>query len=155
MADKVWFLEASGAPVSDTTVAFAAAAGRTVVMRHQSPDDAIFAVLHFPPATDTARRRDTIHVAIRPAIAAYGFVLATPDRLPANTQATFSYAVHFRTPADAAAKFPSPARFELLVVPAVVSADRHVQILTAARPAADMMRFPVAAPGTYALVVPR
>ena len=154
-ADKVWFLEASGSPVADTTVTFAAAVGRTLVMRHRSPDDAIFVVLQFPPAADTLRRRDTLHVTIRPTSAAYGFTLTTPDRLPSGMQATFSYAVHFRTPADAAVKYPSPGRFELLVVPALISSDRHVQFLTGTRPAADMLRFPVAVAGTYALVVPR
>lgn len=154
-ADKVWFLEASGTPVADSAVTFAAAEGRVVVMRHLPPDDAMFVVLQFPPSVDPARAHDTVHVTIRPTAGAYGFLLTTSDRLPSGTQATFSYAVHFQTPLDAAVKYPSPGRFELLVIPALLGPDRRVQFLAGLRPAADMLRFPVAIAGSYALVVPR
>lgn len=124
-------------------------------MRHAPPDNALFVTVQFPAVTDSAHAGGMIHVTIRPTIGAYGFTLTTPDRLPKGTQATFSYALHFRTPADAAVKNPSPGRFEQLVVPALVGSDRRVQLLTGTRPAADMLRFPVAIAGTYALVAPR
>jgi hypothetical protein len=136
-------------------VTFATRTGRTIVMHHASPDDAIFLILQFPASTDTSRTRDSMHVTIRPTPGRYGFTLTTADKLGIGTIATFSYALHFRTPAEAAAKYPSPGRFEQLLLPALVTSDKGVQFLKPTRPAADMLRFPVATSGTYALVVPR
>ena len=85
----------------------------------------------------------------------YQFALVTPDKLGPGARATFSYAIHFQTPADAATKNPSPGRFEQLVAPAELTPDNKVRFLVGERPAADMLRFPVAAPGTYGLVVAR
>jgi hypothetical protein len=53
------------------------------------------------------------------------------------------------------AKYPNPGRFELLVQPALIGADNHVQLLGGDRPGADLLSFAVAVPGTYALAVPR
>ena len=153
--DRVWLLEASGPVVADTSVTFSAKAGRTVVMRHRAPDDAIFVVVLFPPSADTAHARDSIRVTIHPTGGQYGFTLATSDKLVNGTQATFSYAIHFRTPTGATATYPNPGRFEQLVVPALLTSDNHVQYLAGGRPAADMLRFPVTTAGTYALVAPR
>jgi hypothetical protein len=153
--DKVWLLETSGPPVADTAVTFAARTGRTVVMHHAAPDDAIFLELKFAPATDSLRARDSIHVSIHPVPGKYAFTLATPDKLTPGTEATFSYAIHFRTPADAIAKYPSPERFEQLLYPANLTGDNRVLVLTGTRPGADLLSFPVTAPGTYALAAPR
>ena len=153
--DKVWLLEAGGTPVSDTTVAFPLAAGRTIVLRHAMPDDAIFLILQFPATKDSLRARDSVHVTIRPMRGKYGFTLATADKLGAGVQATFSYALHFQAPADAATKYPSPGRFEAVLTPALVGADNKIEFLAGARPAADMIRFPVTAAGTFALAAIR
>jgi hypothetical protein len=153
--DKVWLLEASGAPVADTSVIFAVATGRTIVLRHAPPDNAIFVMVTFPASKDSLRTRDSMHVTIQPTPARYAFTLATPDKIEAGVQATFSYAIHFQTPAGARTTYPVPGRFEAQIGPAQIGADNKVQFLVGARPAADMIRFPVTIPGTYALAAVR
>ena len=153
--DKVWLLEASGTPVSDTTVTFALATGRTIVLRHARPDDAIFAVLQFPATKDSLRPRDSVHVSIHPMAGKYAFTMTTTDKLGIGAQATFSYAIHFRTPSDAFAKYPNPGRFEAQLAPAELGADNKVQFLAGSRPAADMIRFPLTTSGSYALAASR
>jgi len=147
-------LESSGASIADTSVTFAARAGRTIVLRHAAPDDAIFLMIAFPAATDTMAR-DSIHLAIHPTPGRYGFTLSTSDKLTAGATATFSYAVHFRTPAEAVTKYPSPGRFEQVLHAATIGADNKVQLITGQHPAADMLRFPLTASGNYALVAAR
>ena len=153
--DKVWMLETAGAVVPDTSVAFATSAGRTIVLRHQRPDNAIFLILDFPPSADTALARDTIHVRVQPVSGKYAFTLVTADRLGANVEATFSYAIHFHAPADSRAKYPSAGALEQALAPARLEAANKVVFVGGVRPAADVMRFPVTAPGTFALVAAR
>jgi hypothetical protein len=153
--DKVWLLEASGTIVPDTAVTFAVASGRTIVLRHKAPDDAIFLVLRFPAAADSLRPTDSMHVLIHPTPGKYAFSLTTDDKLGRGIDATFSYAFHFQTPSDALPTYPSPGRFEARIAPASIAGDNNVQFLLGTRPAADMIRFPVSAPGTYGLAVAR
>jgi hypothetical protein len=153
--DKVWLLEASGTAVRDTSVTFAAAAGRTIMLRHAEPDDAIFAVLTFPATKDSLRSRDSVHVMIHPLPGHYAFALATSDKLGPGAQATFYYAMHFQTPSDAVSKYPSPGRFEAALAPATIGADNKVVFLVGNRPAADAIRLAVTAAGTYALAALR
>jgi hypothetical protein len=153
--DKVWQLEASGAPVPDTSVTFAAKSGRTIVLRHAHPDDAIFLILDFPPSTDTSRAGDSLHIRVQPVAGKYAFVLATPDKFAPAAQATFSYALHFRAPTEASAKYPSTGALEQALAPALLGAASKVQFVGGTRPAADVVRFPVAAAGSYGLVAPR
>lgn len=153
--DKVWLIEASGAPVPDTSVTFAARSGRTIVLRHARPDDAIFLILDFPPSTDSTRAGDSLHVRVQPVAGKYAFMLATPDKLPPAAQATFSYAIHFRAPAGASAKYPSTAVLEQALAPALLGDANKVQFVGGTRPAADVVRFPVTTAGSYGLVVAR
>lgn len=152
--EKVWTLEASGPDVRDTSIAFAAASGRTVVMRHDPPDGAIFLILEFPASKDTTAIRDSVHIRVHPIPGRYAFDLSTTDKLAAGSQATFSYAIHFRTPPEAAAKYPTPGALEVHLSPALVTASK-VQYLGGTHPGADLLRFPVSAAGSYALVAPK
>lgn len=153
--DRVWLLEASGPPVPDTSVTFAAASGRTIVLRHAPPDNAIFLILDFPPSRDSSASQDSVHVRVQPVAGKYAFALVTPDKLAPATQATFSYAIHFRAPADAAVRYPSAGALEQGLAPAMLGIANKVQFVGGTRPAADVVRFPVAGPGSYALVVSR
>jgi hypothetical protein len=153
--DKVWLIEASGAPVPDTSVTFAARSGRTIVLRHARPDNAIFLILDFPPSTDSSRAGDSVHVQVQPVAGKYAFMLATPDRLAPAAQATFSYAIHFRAPTESSARYPSTAALEQALAPALLGPAGKVQFVGGMRPAADVVRFPVAAAGSYGLVVAR
>lgn len=153
--EKVLILEATGTQVHDTTVTFALATGRTIVMRHPVPDDALFLILQFPPVKDSLRVRDSVRVTILPVHGKYGFLLNTTDKLGAGVQATFSYAIHFKSPAEAVTKYPSPGRLEAQLIPALLGEANKVEFLTGTRPAADMIRFPVVAAGMYALTALR
>lgn len=153
--DKVWLLESSGAAVPDSSVTFAAATGRTIVVRHSRPGDAIFLVLQFAASKDSLRSHDSVHVTIRPMPGKYAFTLSTTDRVGIAAEATFSYAIHFQTPADAVAKYPSPGRFEEQLVPVEIGADNRVRFLSGARPGADLIRFTLTGPGTYGLAAAR
>ena len=134
---------------------YVATTGRTIVLRHAPPDDAIFLILDFPAATDTMHARDSVHVRVHPVAGTYAFELVTTDKLPGNSSATFSYAVHFRAPAGASVKYPSAGKFEQALAPAELGAANKVQFIGGVRPAADVVRFPVAAAGSYALVAAR
>jgi hypothetical protein len=153
--DKVWLLEASGPAVADTSVTFAVAAGRTIVLRHAQPDDAIFLVLTFPATKDSLGTRDSMHVTIHQTPGKYAFTLATADKFGPGVRAMFSYAIHFHTPSDAGAQYPSPGRFEAELAPAEIGADNKVLFLVGERPAADAIRFPLIAPGTYGVAAVR
>jgi hypothetical protein len=153
--DRVWLLEASGPAVADTSVTFALATGRTIVLHQAKPDDAIFAVLSFPATKDSLRALDSVHVTIHQMPGRYAFTLATTDKLGPGAQATFSYAIHFQTPSDAVALYPNPGRFEAQLAPATIGIDNKVLFLVGERPAADAIRFPMIGAGTYALAAAR
>ncbi len=153
--DRIAVINATGTVVRDTAITFAAADGRTIVLRHPAPDEAIFLIVHVPPAADSLHSRDSLHLTIHAAPSLYEFTVASPDRFPTGTTATFSYAIHFKTPPDIATKYPSPGRLDLIVAPAELMPGSKVVFVAATRPAADMMRFPLAHPGSYALAVMR
>jgi hypothetical protein len=148
-------LEMSGPAVADTSVTFAVATGRTIVLHQAKPDDAIFAVLTFPAAKDSLRTRDSVQVTIHQTPGHYAFTLATADKLGVGAQATFYYAMHFQTPSDAVTLYPNPGRFEAKLAPATIGVDNKVVFLRGDRPAADAIRFPMIAAGTYALAAMR
>lgn len=151
--DKIWLVESSGESPPDTSLTIDLTRGRTVVLRDAAPDNMPFLTLHFPPAKDSTRASDTLRIDVHPVPGKYAFTLGASGKLPAGTVATFSYAIHFRTPLDAMAKYPNPGRFELLVQPALIGPDNHVRLLDGDRPGADLLSFAVASPGTYALAV--
>jgi hypothetical protein len=148
-------LELAGASPGDTTVTFDPATGRTVLMRHGAPDNAIFAIIEFPPGAVAVAGGGEARVTIQPIPGRFGFVLSTTDRLGDGVRATFSYAIHFQEPSDAMTKYPSPVRFEQALAPARLLPDGGLSFLAGERPAADMLRLPIAEPGSYLLAVPK
>lgn len=150
--DKIWILESSGAAVGDTTLAFGVAEGRTIMLRHPAPDNAIFVIVQFPAHADSAGIHDSVRVTIHPDPGHYAFTLTASGKLPAASSATFSYAMHFQTPHDAVVKYASPGRFEQVLAPAQLGPDQKVTLLAGTRPATDMLRFTLSGPGTYAAV---
>jgi len=146
-------LASSGTTPGDTSVGYATASGRTIVLRHPA-DDAIFLIVTIPPVAN-APAGDSGRVAIQPFSGKYQFAIGMSGTFPAGIRATFSYGIHLATPPGAVARYPSPERLEAVLTPVEVSANGKLQALAAERPAADMMRFTVTEPGTYALVFPR
>jgi hypothetical protein len=150
--EHVWEVESSGEVVSDTSITFTARAGRAVVLHHGPPDGAIFARLDFP-ADSTANGEITVR--LQPVAGKYAFAITSSGKLPVGSTATFTYPFHFRIPAAAQSQYTNPGRFEQLVSAAALDADHKVLLLKSDRPATDMLRFPLIAPGSFALVVMR
>ena len=96
-----------------------------------------------------------MHVRVQPVAGKYAFALVTQDKLVPGAQATFSYAIHFLAPAEASAKYPSAGALEQALAPAMLGAANKVQFVGGTRPAADVVRFPVAGAGSFALVAGR
>jgi hypothetical protein len=85
----------------------------------------------------------------------YGLKIETSDSLGLGISVTFSYAMHFQEPSDATGKYRTPGQFEQAIAAAHLLADDHLQFVESVRPAADMIRFPVTAPGTWLLAARR
>ena len=152
---QVWILGQSGPSPSDTTVRFVASAGRTVVIRHAPPDNSIYAIVDFPAGSVAPTAGDTAVVLISPTPGQFGVAITSPGSIASGVQATFSYATHFQAPSDAVSRYPSPTRFEQSMGAASLGDNGIVTFVPTARPAADMIRFPVAGEGTFVLAAPR
>ncbi|MEP6590802.1 MAG: hypothetical protein ABJC19_06440 [Gemmatimonadota bacterium] len=150
-ATSVWILERSGASPPDTAVTFRAAEGRTIVMRHEAPDNAIFAILSIPAGAVVAKSGDSATIALVSTPGRYGVTLTTNDSLGAGIKLTFSYATHFQEPSEATGRYPTPGQFEQATAPAHALPSGQLQFVVNERPAADMIRFPVTAAGTWLL----
>jgi hypothetical protein len=154
-ADHVFVLDASGTVPGDTTVDFDPAVGRTVILRHRAPDDAIFLILTMPAGAVVPRAGSRARVTILPVAGEYGFHLTTLDSLGPGVQAAFSYARHFEAPAGALTRYGSPVAFESALSAARYTSETQIEFLSSERPGADMIRFAVASGGTYVLAAPR
>jgi hypothetical protein len=153
--DKVWVPELAGTTPGDTSVTFAADSGRTIIVRHGPPDNAIFAIIQFGPAALKPVSGVMATVMIHPVPGRVGVEILTPDTFGVGAQATMSYAIHFQTPSDALTKFGSAGRFEQALAAARTLPDGRLQFLRTERPAADMVRFAITGPATYLLATPR
>ncbi len=153
--DRVWLAELAGTTPSDTTVTFAANSGRTIIMRHGPPDNAIFAIIEFGPGALKPQSGAMAQVILRPVPGRAGVEVLTPDVFGAGARVTLSYAVHFQAPSSALAKFGSAGRFEGMLAAARTLPDGRLQFLKTDRPAADMVRFAIDASAIYLLATPR
>ncbi len=154
-SDHVFVLEATGTVPGDTTVDFDPAIGRTLILRHRAPDDAIFLILSIPAHAVVPRSGRDARITVLPVPGAYGFHLTTFDSLGTGIFATLSYARHFEAPAGAGARYGSAIAFEAALGAARYTSETQLQFLSSARPGADMIRFPVTIGGTYVLAAPR
>ena len=154
-SDHLFLLEATGTVPGDTTIDFDPAIGRTLILRHRAPDDAIFLILTVPAHAVVARSGRDARITVLPVPGAYGFHLTTLDSLGPGITATFSYARHFEAPAGAIVRYGSAIAFETALGAARYTSETQLQILSSARPGANMIRFPVTIGGTYVLVAPR
>ena len=153
--EQVFLLESWGAPPEDTTVTFAATRGRVIVLRRGSPDNSLFATLRFPAGSLQPANGDsvTVRVGIRPGV--YGFDLDTDGRFNGGAEVTFSYAIHFVAPAGARETYGSNYRLERFLAVGRVAEDSTLVFLDSWRPAADVLKAPVAAEGRYLVAAPR
>lgn len=153
--DRVWLAELAGTTPSDTTVTFPADSGRTIVMRHGPPDNAIFAIVQFAPGALKPPSGAQAEVVLHPVPGRLGVEVLSPDTFAAGATVTLSYAIHFQAPSDAVAKFAGVGRFEQALAAAKTLPDGRLQFLRTERPAADMARFTIDGSATYLLATPR
>lgn len=152
--DSVFVLESGGAPPEDTTVAFAAGTARVVIVRRGAPDNSLFARLVIPPGTGPAGT-DSVRLTLRPRPGLYGLDLEVDGALPAGTELTMSYAVHFVAPEGARARYGSDLGFEKALHLAQAFPDGRLTFLPTARPGSDLVRATLPGPGRYLVAAPR
>lgn len=142
----------SGVSPPDTMVRFAGRLGRTIVMRHAPPDNAIFAIVHVP-ADSTVN--DSVTVTLRVTPGRYGLLVLGEPRLPTGTTLTFSMAIHFQAPPD----IPSPAyttttRYAAWLGVGRLMEDGTLRYHATTRPGADMLRIVLEGGGEYLVAAP-
>jgi hypothetical protein len=143
-------LETSGPPPSDTLVTFTAGEPHVIVLRHGPPENVVFAEVTFPPSAFRADsgRRVTVEVKPRPGV--YGLDVVTSVALGEGATVTFKYARYFSAPARARAAYGSDVAYErALSVGQLIPSGPSLALLPSTRPAADNLRGPLPAPGTY------
>lgn len=153
--DRVWLAELAGTTPSDTTVTFPADSGRTIIMRHGPPDNAIFAIIEFAPGALKPQSGSMAQVVLHPVPGRVGLEVLSPDVFGAGARVTMSYAIHFQAPSTAVVRFGSAGKFEQALAAAQTLPDGRIQFLKTERPAADMLRFVIAGSATYLLATPR
>src|SRR5512139_466185 len=152
---KVFVLESWGTPPDDTTVTFAAADPRTIVVRRGPPDNNLFARLTFPAGSVTPRAGDsaTVRLVMRPGT--YGLDIATDDALGPGAEVTFSYGIHFAAPQGASAVYGSDIRFERFLGVGRLEEDTMLVFLDSWRQASDLLTARLVGPGRYLVAAPR
>jgi hypothetical protein len=148
----VLVLEQAGVSPTDTTVTFPAREGRTVVMRHVPPDNAVFAILEMPADSGAS---GTVTVQLRQVPGQYGLDLQATPRWPAGAALTFSFAIHFQAPDGTAEHYLSPTLYGAALGIGRVLGDGRLQFLETRRPGGDMVRASAAEPGRYLVAAPR
>ncbi|MES2306842.1 MAG: hypothetical protein V4558_15165 [Gemmatimonadota bacterium] len=134
---------------------YSARAGRTIVMRHGAPDNAIFAIIEVPADSTRKAPGDSVTLRLSPSAGRYGVELQSSDSLKPGIRLTFSYATHFQEPSEAIAKYATPALFEQAMAAAHQIGTDQLQFVVTERPAADMLRFTITGTGVWLLAARR
>ena len=151
-ADRLLQPDRSGVSPNDTTVTFPAARGRTIVVRHTPPDNAVFAILEVP-ADSSASGQMTIGLTVVPG--RYGVILSSQPQLPAGTRLTFSYAIHFQAPPQVpSTSYPTVARFAEWLGLVHQTGDGTYEFIAHRNPGDDMISITLPEAGTYLLAAP-
>ncbi|MEP7326500.1 MAG: hypothetical protein ABI836_11170 [Gemmatimonadota bacterium] len=153
--DRLFLLEAWGAPPSDTTISLAPKTRRSVVLRHGPPDNTVFAELVLTAETlpDSSGPGYTITLVPRPGT--YGLTIGTTPKFKSGAILRFEYPVHFSAPSAAIAKYGNAARYEAALSIGHQEADGRFHLLTSTRPAADVLQATIPGPGIYIVAAPR
>lgn len=154
---QYWTLEAAGSPPRDTTVTIVPGAPRTIVIRHEAPDNATFAEVTFPAAAfaDSGGGGTPVEVKLvpRPGYYALDVTLSRPPTTPGTI--AFMYARYFSAPEPARAARGSDVGFERTLVIGRVDSAGTVTALSSTRPAADHLTAPLARAGHYLVLGPK
>jgi len=151
---RVFVLETSGPPPPDTSVTFTTGIPRTIVLYHGG-ESIGFARLSFEASAfgDSGR---TVQVDVRPRPGIYGLDVTPSLPLRGGAAAvTFEYARYFSGPARARQVYGSDVAFERALAVGRLLPDNQVELLPSTRPAADNLRAPFPAPGSYIVAAPQ
>lgn len=154
---QYWTLEAAGSPPADTTVTIVPGTPRTIVIRHEAPDNATFAEVAFPANAfaDSSGGGAPVEVKLVPRPGYYAMDV-TMSRAPATPGTiAFKYARYFSAPEPARAARGSDVGFERTLVIGRVDSAGTVTALPSARPAADHLAAPLARAGHYLVLGPK
>lgn len=148
-------LETSGPPPSDTTVEFITGELRVIVLRHGPPENVEFAEVTFPPGAFLGDSGHIVKVEVRPRPGVYGLDVITSLPLAHEASVTFKYARYFSAPARARQVYGTDVQYErALSVGQLIPSGPLLSLLPSARPAADNLRGPMPAAGTYLVAAP-
>lgn len=151
---RLFLLETSGPPPSDTSVTITTGVPRVIVLFHAG-ESISFAQLSFEPAAfgDSGR---TVQVDVRPRPGIYGldFTTSLPLREGAAS-VTFEYSRYFFAPVRARRASGSDVAFEKVLAVGRVLPDNQVELLPSTKPAADHLRAALPAPGGYIVAGPQ
>ena len=149
---QLLFADRSGVSPPDTMVRFAGRMGRTIVLRHAPPDNAVFAILHIP--ADSAVN-DSVTVTLRVTPGRYGLLVLGEPRLPAGTALTFSMAIHFQAPPEIpSAAYTTTTRYAAWLGVGRLMEDGTLRYHETTRPGADLLRIVLGEPGEYLVAAP-
>ena len=151
-ASQLLFPDRSGVSPPDTMVRFAARTGRTIVLRHAPPDNAVFAIVNIP--ADSAAT-DSLTVVLRVTPGRYGLVVEGQPRVPTGSVLTFSYAIHFQAPSEIpSAAYPTVTRYADWLAVGRVQPDGGLRYHQTTRPGGDMLRIVLTEGGEYLVAAP-
>lgn len=151
-ADQLLFPDRSGVSPPDTMVRVAARIGRTIVLRHAPPDNAVFAILAVPADSTAA---DSLTLTLRVTPGRYGLMVQGEPRLPAGTVLTFSYAIHFQAPPEVpSAAYPTITRFADWLAVGQLLTDGGLRYHPTTRPGGDLLRIVLEGGGEYLVAAP-
>jgi hypothetical protein len=148
-------LETSGPPPSDTTVEFITGEPRVIVLRHGPPENVEFAEVTFPRGAFLGDSGHMVKVEVRPRPGVYGLDVITSLPLAHEASVTFKYARYFSAPARARQVYGTDVQYErALSVGQLIPSGPLLSLLPSTRPAADNLRGPMPAAGTYLVAAP-
>lgn len=149
-------LETAGPPPSDTTVTFNTGEPRVIVLRHGPPENIEFAVLSFAPNAFKADSGRAVKVEVHPRPGVYGLDVISSLPFAGGASVTFKYARYFSAPALARSVYGGDVLYErALAVGQMIPNGPMLALLPSTRPAADNLKAPMPAPGTYLVAAPR
>jgi len=153
--DRLFLLEAWGAPPSDTTVSLMPGKRRSIVLRHGPPDNTVFAELILPAGALPDSSGPGYSVTLMPRPGTYGITITTTPAFKAGATLRFEYPVHFSAPAAAVVKYGNTTRFEAALSIGYQEQDGRFHLLPSTRPAADALLATIPGPGVYIVAAPR
>jgi len=153
--DRLYLLEAWGAPPPDTTVSLEPGTRRAIVLRHGPPDNTVFAELILTAGVlpDSSGPGYTVTLSPRPGT--YGLTIETTPAFKTGATLRFEYPVHFSAPAAAVARYGNTARYEAALSIGHQEQDGRFHLLPSTRPAADVLEATIPGPGIYIVAAPR